>query len=618
MPSRLFPALPHRLAFMVIMAVLLACGTAGKDAHARNVRVRGNMDSLISFELSKTVIDTDAASTFHLSFVVPKSYSSPTFSQVVHDFNLQFTPQPDKQTTYTDNRGNEIVEGQWNTPPSAVTAQVRFKAANTTKLGTLRSTAPFPVVNIPREAVEYLFGSEQVQTDDPRIRDLARELTTGAQTQYDAVQRICEWIVDNVRYVNPPQRFDALFSLDTGTGNCQNFSHLAAALMRTVGIPVRVVNGITLDEPYDIALSGDVMRTRMGLGRHSWIEVWFPDLGWTPYNPQSTAMFIANRFIRIEVGLDNRETVNDSKVKWITRRGSTRRPNVQEVFASEFGSDSVSLTGKEYADGPLKRLMLPVVEAGTPVAAIPDSEPPAQEGRKTGQKARRHAGKTTEPDATYPAKPPRSKPRTTTGKAGKTQLKKGVAVALGNMDFPQNIDFSTYSDAPETLNGVMTLNRNFMVETAEYATTRLRQYAQVFTLPRALSLKDISLALHRYGGGGSLWIDLMEDDAGKPGELVATSEIIPVSGISMRPGYRWITFPFRLHTASLGQNTLTLKSGNYWIGLGYTGDPVINWFFTYGKPVGPEGGTRFRDALLSDWGGALSYEFNYRVRGVVR
>ncbi|MFV0349595.1 MAG: transglutaminase-like domain-containing protein [Halodesulfovibrio sp.] len=600
---RLRPALPHRCSVMVIMTMimLLACLTANRDALARNVRVRGNMDSLISFEVSKTVTDMDAASTFRLSFVVPKSYSSPTFSQVVRDFILQFTPQQDNQTTYTDNRGNEIIEGRWDTPPSAVTAQVRFKAANTTQLGTLRSTAPFPVVNVPREAAEYLFGSEQVPTDDPRIRDLARELTAGAHTQYDAVQRICEWVVDNVRYVNPPQRFDALFSLDTGTGNCQNFSHLAAALMRTAGIPVRIVNGITLDEPYDISLSGDVMRTRMGLGRHSWIEVWFPDLGWTPYNPQSTAMFIANRFIRIEVGLDNRETVNDSKVQWTARRGSSRRPNVQEVFASEFGKDAVSLSGKEYADGPLKRLMLPVVEAGTTVAAIPYPEP-APDEHKDKQTARKS-----------PAKPKktRKKPPVTTAKSGKTQIKKGATVAFGNVDFPQNIDFSTYSEAPETLNGVMTLNRSFMVETAEYATTRLRQYAQVFTLPRALSLKDISLALHRYGGGGSLWIDLMEDDAGKPGELIATSELIPVSSISMRPGYRWVTFPFR-------SNTAPLRAGNYWIGLGYTGDPVINWFFTYGKPVGPEDGTRFRDALLSDWGGALSYEFNYRVRGVVQ
>ena len=51
---------------------------------------------------------------------------------------------------------------------------------------------------------------------------------------------------------------------------------------------------------------------------------------------------------------------------------------------------------------------------------------------------------------------------------------------------------------------------------------------------------------------------------------------------------------------------------------GYTGDPILNWYYTYGKPVGPPDGTRFRDALVSDWGGALNYEFNYRIRGTAR
>ncbi|UZP68059.1 hypothetical protein N1030_03520 [Desulfovibrio mangrovi] len=599
------PGISFRTTLLTILLLSTFC-MLSPDVWARNVRVRGNMDSLISFEVSKTVTDVDSTNTFYLSFVVPKTYNSPTFSQVVSDFNLRFNPQPDDRRTFTDKRGNEVIEGRWNSPPSAVVAQVSFKAANTTELTTLRSTAPFPMRAIPREEAEYLLGTEQVQLDDPRIRELAQTLTAGASTQYEAVQRISEWVVDNVRYVNPPQRFDALFSIDTGTGNCQNYSHLAAAIMRSAGIPVRVVNGITLDEPFDITLSGDVVRSRMGLGRHSWIEVWFPDLGWTPYNPQSTAMFIANRFIRVEVGLDNRETVNDSKVKWIPRKGSTRRPSVQELFVSNFGRDAVSLAGKEAADGPLKRLMLPVVE--TAAVAKPDQKMPAVQPPKDAQKPVKIKP---QPKTTPAAKPPTKTKPVATAKPPAPKLKKGATYSFGNLDFPENIDFSTYSEEPETEGGVVTMTRSFMVETAEYVTTHLRQYAQVFELSRPVAVRDISLALHRYGGGGSVWIDLMEDAGGKPGELIATSDFMPVAQISLRPGYRWERFPFN-------PKETILKPGRYWIGLGYTGDPILNWYYTYGKPVGPEDGTRFRDALLSDWGGALSYEFNYKVRGIVQ
>jgi len=42
----------------------------------------------------------------------------------------------------------------------------------------------------------------------------------------------------------------------------------------------------------------------------------------------------------------------------------------------------------------------------------------------------------------------------------------------------------------------------------------------------------------------------------------------------------------------------------------------MNWFYTYGKPVGPSEGTRYKSVYEQDWSGALSYEFNYRVIGL--
>ena len=45
------------------------------------------------------------------------------------------------------------------------------------------------------------------------------------------MQRTFTWVVDNMRYVNPPAKYDALYSFNTGKGNCQNYSHLAAAIL---------------------------------------------------------------------------------------------------------------------------------------------------------------------------------------------------------------------------------------------------------------------------------------------------------------------------------------------------------------------------------------------------
>jgi hypothetical protein len=42
----------------------------------------------------------------------------------------------------------------------------------------------------------------------------------------------------------------------------------------------------------------------------------------------------------------------------------------------------------------------------------------------------------------------------------------------------------------------------------------------------------------------------------------------------------------------------------------------VNWFYTYGKPVGPVDGTRYKSVFQDDWSGALNYEFNYRLVGI--
>jgi hypothetical protein len=140
-------------------------------------------------------------------------------------------------------------------------------------------------------------------------------------------------------------------------------------------------------------------------------------------------------------------------------------------------------------------------------------------------------------------------------------------------------------------------------------TTNLTQYAQVVVLKKPVKLQKIGLALHNFGGEGSLWIDIFEDNQGKPGKPISTSDFINLDQLSLKPGYRWADFDF-------SRDKPVLMPGSYWIALGFTGSPIVNWFYTYGKPVGPVDGTRYKSVFQDDWSGALNYEFNYRVTGL--
>jgi len=554
---------------LIFLSVLCWPGIALSE----NLTVTGHMGSSVQYELREQVTVGAGVQKLVFSFVVPESFTSPTYSQAIADFDLQFSPVPADKNSVTDTRGNRIVTATWTKIPEAIDVRMRFNAVNETRLAALETQSPFPLAKPAPGFADYLKATEQVQADDARIVELARTLTKGLKTEFDAVQQVISWVVDHVHYVTPPVRYDALYSLESGKGNCQNYSHLAAALLRAIGIPVRIVNGVTLNEPFNVNWNRGVITFKMGQGRHSWIEVWFPDLGWVPFDPQNTELFVSNRFVRIEVGVDNNETKNDGLLRWAQATDARTRPKLQETISADFKSDQVRIQGERQAYGPKNFLLCPDVKA--PFKQIEVKPPP--------------------PTPVIP-------------EPEKKGLRYEGPFVYGNIDFPEDVDFAFPRTTTASGKNQFEMARNFLVETAEYVTTNLTQYAQVMVLKKPVRLGKIALALHKFGGEGWLWVDILQDDHGKPGAPLATSELINLEELSLKPGYRWSDFDF-------SRDNPILMPGSYWIALGFTGSPIVTWFYTYGKPVGPPEGTRYKGVYQEDWSGALGYEFNYRVTG---
>lgn len=540
---------------------------------AENYTIRGDMGADVLYEMRDTITTGPGIKKTTISFVIPGNFESPTFRQEIRNVDISFKPNPDDQTKREDNRGNRIHRAVWNTPPGMIDVRMAVTASTTTGLATIETKAPFPLTNAGKENQDYLRATEQVQVDHPRIRELSAELTKGVATEFDAVQRLISWVVDHVSYVTPPAQYDAVYSLESGKGNCQNYSHLSAALLRAAGIPTRIVNGITLNRPFDVEWQQGVMTFKMGQGRHSWIEVWFPDLGWVPFDPQNTVLFVSNRFIRVEVGVDNNETKNDGLLTWMQERNATAKAKLQETLSADFRKDEVQIKGSRETYGPRNLLLTPMVKASFQPLEIKLPPPPPVLTEKE-----------------------------------RVSLRFDTPLVFGNLAFPEDVDFAFPRETSSAGGDSFEMRRSFLVETAEYVTTNLTQYAQVVILQKPVRLEKVGLALHNFGGEGSLWVDIFSDRDGKPGSPISASSLVSVADISMRPGYRWVDFDF-------SRENTALMPGAYWIALGFSGDPIVNWFYSYGKPVGPVHGTRYKGIFQADWSGALNYEFNYRIIG---
>lgn len=121
---------------------------------------------------------------------------------------------------------------------------------------------------------------------DPRVRTLALEVVRSATNQFDKAETIETYLRTQYIYTLQlpsavPKDPIANFLFERRQGHCEYFASSMAVLLRTIGIPSRVVNGFRSDEFND--LTGNyVVRAK---DAHSWVEVYFPGYGWYPFDP---------------------------------------------------------------------------------------------------------------------------------------------------------------------------------------------------------------------------------------------------------------------------------------------------------------------------------------------
>jgi transglutaminase-like putative cysteine protease len=142
--------------------------------------------------------------------------------------------------------------------------------------------------NYPEEIVKrYLMLPGSVPD---RVHELAREITVGKDNPYDRAKAIEAYLRANYPYdlevPAPPENQDVAdyFLFELKKGYCDYYATAMVVLARSSGIPARFVSGYSPGS-YDAANAEYIVRE---LNAHSWVEVYFPEIGWVEFEPTAS------------------------------------------------------------------------------------------------------------------------------------------------------------------------------------------------------------------------------------------------------------------------------------------------------------------------------------------
>jgi transglutaminase-like putative cysteine protease len=184
---------------------------------------------------------------------------------------------------------------------------------------------------VDEETRERLLGLPQDVRDS--IRDEADAIVAGKTSPYDKAKAISDYFTkagSGFTYSLTTKANDGRTALESFLENkegfCQQYAAAAAVLMRQAGLPSRVVIGYTHRDPdsngYFTVTTSDA---------HAWVEVYFPTIGWIPFDPTPLAGADAGRAVPLA---------------WAPHPGTVAEPSAEDTANRPSAASGASASGE--------------------------------------------------------------------------------------------------------------------------------------------------------------------------------------------------------------------------------------------------------------------------------
>jgi transglutaminase-like putative cysteine protease len=353
---------------------------------------QGTMASTVHYTTTRDIIVPNGTQKVVIQIPTVLNASLFAYSQRVLSFSISYSRKPDEATA-TDGG----ITATWLNPPPRLSYTIAANLTIDVQVAGLNSESQLPIRlnSSDQSASEYLAPSKYVQSNDSAIKKTAETLVSNAHYESAAVTSIMLWVRDYLKYDSSVTNHDAAWTFYNKRGTCENYAQLSLALLRSVGIPARYVSGYLVGGDITVSSYLSTYGYSWNAGSHAWIEVYYPDIGWVPYEPQQTLGFVDDHHVRVSVGTDSsdvtdtliqtyatsdtgRVVINESSDATLTRDTSTLHvvntsaASSQGVMSQEMAHGGVINDQMNTFDGEklVSQLAVPIIVAVGVVASF--------------------------------------------------------------------------------------------------------------------------------------------------------------------------------------------------------------------------------------------------------
>ena len=304
----------------------------------------GTMNSTFVMNHTYTILVPEGLTSLTYLIAIPEEYALPNSVQDITGLNLTCSVTPSTED-YVDTYESHYKKLIWTNPSKGtITITLNYTVSSGSDWSILMPDDEFPFDSsgLPESVVQFLQPSNEVQSDNPVFVDLVDTLTAGLTTQREVLAALNGWIIDNIYYGDNPDGIDALSTYNLKEGSCSNYAHIALALVRAAGIPARLVHGYSLSKSYILPAATDPVYVNWGQGTHAWIEVYYPSMGWIPYDPQRDLHHVDTHRVLWGRGADTTGAV--SKVSYDFDSAPSEYPRLYHSLYINWINDYVALS----------------------------------------------------------------------------------------------------------------------------------------------------------------------------------------------------------------------------------------------------------------------------------